>query len=46
MMLFDAWRCNELLIETPQGLFVWTSWASPRRHLFYPLKDNELWEWI
>jgi hypothetical protein len=40
------WRCNELLIRTEHGLFVWSSHYSSRGHVFYPLKDNELWEWF
>jgi len=43
------WRCNECLITTEQGLFLWT--RSPMTkddppHVFRPIKDNELWEWI
>jgi hypothetical protein len=40
------WRCNELLYSWRGGFWRWTSWAHPLKHVFYEIKDNELWEWL
>lgn len=41
-----SWRCNEVLMHWPgRGLWRWTSFAHPLKHMFYEIKDSELWEW-
>lgn len=43
MLPWDTLAC---LIQTEQGLYVWTSHYFRDGHLFYPLKDQDLWIWI
>lgn len=45
-MRYISWRCNEVLMPIRRGLWRWTSFAHPKLHLFYEIKDNELWEWM
>lgn len=42
-----SYRGNEILYAWEgRGLWRWTSWAHPEYHMFYQIKDNELWEWL